>query len=65
MLNTMTSRAASKGEAEEMDRETKIDVSLRRIGRPEEVAKLVAFLLSHESSYISGASVGIDGGWNC
>lgn len=42
------------------------EVALGRSGQPEEVAKLIAFLLSDESSYISGAAINIDGGWyNC
>lgn len=36
---------------------------LKRAGTPEEVAKLVAFLASDDSSYITGAEVAIDGGW--
>ena len=36
---------------------------IQRLGRPEEVAKLIAFLLSHESTNISGACYTIDGGW--
>jgi NAD(P)-dependent dehydrogenase (short-subunit alcohol dehydrogenase family) len=40
-------------------------IALRREGKPEEVAKLVAFLLSEESSYISGQGISIDGGWFC
>ena len=36
---------------------------LKRAGTAEEVAKLVAFLASEESSYITGAEVAIDGGW--
>jgi 3-oxoacyl-[acyl-carrier protein] reductase len=36
--------------------------SLRRIGRPEEVAEAVAFLASDRSSYISGQCLVIDGG---
>ncbi|CRK29796.1 hypothetical protein BN1723_014533 [Verticillium longisporum] len=40
-------------------------ISMARLGTPEEVAKLIAFLLSDESTYISGTAVSIDGGWNC
>ncbi len=38
---------------------------LGRAGQPEEVAKLIAFLLSDESSYITGAVHTIDGGLLC
>ncbi len=34
----------------------------RRLGLPHEVAKLVAFLLSDENSYVSGQTIAIDGG---
>lgn len=34
----------------------------KRLGKPEEVAKLVVFLLSEEASYISGETIAIDGG---
>lgn len=36
---------------------------LRRLGDPEEVARVVAFLASDEASYITGSSVLVDGGW--
>jgi 3alpha(or 20beta)-hydroxysteroid dehydrogenase len=36
-------------------------VPFGRVGQPEEVAELVAFLVASESSYISGAEVAIDG----
>ncbi|MEH0155431.1 glucose 1-dehydrogenase [Limibacter armeniacum] len=34
----------------------------KRLGLPEEVAKVVAFLLSDDSSYVSGQTIAIDGG---
>ena len=37
-------------------------IPLRRLGRPEEVARTIHFLCSSESSYISGVEVEINGG---
>ncbi len=37
---------------------------LKRYGKPEEIAKLVAFLASDETSFIIGAEYNIDGGIN-
>jgi 3alpha(or 20beta)-hydroxysteroid dehydrogenase len=37
-------------------------VPMRRMGTAEEVARLVLFLLSDESGYVTGAEVAIDGG---
>jgi 3-oxoacyl-[acyl-carrier protein] reductase len=34
-----------------------------RIGEPVEVAKVVKFLISDESEYISGTTIAVDGGW--
>ncbi|MCX5545551.1 SDR family oxidoreductase [Paraburkholderia sp. CNPSo 3076] len=38
------------------------DVPLRRLGRPEELGALVAFLASPRAGYINGATIQVDGG---
>lgn len=38
-------------------------VPLKRIGKPEEVSAAVVFLSSEEASYITGATLYVDGGW--
>ena len=36
---------------------------LKRMGRPEDIAPLVVFLASDSSSYITGQTIMVDGGW--
>lgn len=43
-------------------RETVDSIPLRRMGRPEEVAKLASFLASEDAPYITGATFDINGG---
>lgn len=69
-IDTPMSRAAqvaaeSVGIAGSYEQETINDIALKRKGTAEEVAMLIAFLLSDESTYITGNAISIDGGWNC
>lgn len=38
--------------------------ALGRLGQPDEIAAVVAFLLSSDASYITGATIEADGGWS-
>lgn len=40
-------------------------VPLKRMGRPDDIAPTVSFLLSSESKYITGQNIMVDGGWTC
>lgn len=39
--------------------------AMQRLGRPEEVAAVIAFLLGPESTFTTGMTYGADGGWAC
>lgn len=56
-------RGAARGEQpEEMAKQVRTDSLLKRWGRPEEVAYPVLWLASDESSYMTGATLMVDGG---
>lgn len=46
------------------DRKTAMssNIPLRRVGQPEEVAGLISFLVSEDSSFVTGTSISVDGG---
>jgi 3-oxoacyl-[acyl-carrier protein] reductase len=47
---------------EELER-IAFDIPMGRLGHPDEIAKSAAFLLSDDSSYITGQVLAINGGW--
>jgi len=63
MLSNVTSRAQELGiTLEEALAQRAEGTALGRIGQPEELAHLVAFLASARSSYITGTTILVDGG---
>ena len=60
-FNTPMNNKSWKSSLERKKRSLK--TNLNRWGQPEEICGPVSFLLSDESSYITGANIVVDGGW--
>lgn len=67
----LTDRIRHSGLKKEMDagmteeealKEKTRNIPLRRIGKPEELAAMIAFLASEKASYITGTTIQVDGG---
>jgi NAD(P)-dependent dehydrogenase (short-subunit alcohol dehydrogenase family) len=67
LLDKAVKQFASKTGQEEAAIYTSMDTiqPLGRVGRPEEIAQTVRFLLSDESSFVTGALIAADGGYTC
>jgi 3-oxoacyl-[acyl-carrier protein] reductase len=48
--------------SEEIELEWANNTSLKRLGKPSEIASAVAFIASNEASYINGFNMSVDGG---
>jgi 3-oxoacyl-[acyl-carrier protein] reductase len=54
----------NKGLSKEFIKEETARILLKRFARPEEIAKLALFLASEDSSFITGTTIKIDGGYS-
>ena len=57
-------RLAEYPDPEKARREMTATQAVGRMGRPEEVAAAAVYLASDESSFVTGATFMIDGGWS-
>ncbi|MCJ7561677.1 MAG: SDR family oxidoreductase, partial [Thermoplasmata archaeon] len=54
--------AKASGDSEEYLKQMDEEHPMGRVGRAEEVARAVLFLVSDDSSFVTGAALSVDGG---
>ena len=59
VIDTDMNHDLTPADIEELNDET----PLGRMGKPTEVGKVIAFLLSDDASFITGQIIGVDGGF--
>lgn len=66
-VNAVSPGAIDTDMLESLDSEDKRalreEIPAGRLGRPEEVAQLVRYLVSEEAGYVTGQTLGLNGGW--
>jgi 3-oxoacyl-[acyl-carrier protein] reductase len=64
VVNIFDARAAAQGKGvEEVLEEAMASYPMKRMGKPEELAALVAFLASEQAAYVTGTTIPVDGGY--
>ena len=52
------------GDSEEVRRLLADNIPMKRVGKPEDVAKVVRFLVTDDASYVTGQVIGVTGGYD-
>ncbi len=63
LIRTPETEAVWRGLSERDRQFLSEEISLQRLGEPEEVAAVVEFLASPASSYVTGTAIDVNGGW--
>jgi len=54
--------ASAKKDQQLVEAQLKESIPMKRFGKPEEIANMIAFLASPAASYVNGTNIAVDGG---